>query len=133
MRVVGFGTSAPPARAIMTSNKRKPRRDTMGSWRRKTIPKQFIGTDWFSFEVLPLVIAYNKSIVKPAEVPKSYGDLGDPKWKGKVAIDANPDSLITAMVKKWGKEKTGQWLDKFINANQALLRSRAHRADPTPI
>ena len=93
----------------------------------ESYPKQFIGTDWFSFEVLPLVIAYNKSMVKPADVPKSYGDLVDPKWKGKVAIDANPDSLITAMVKKWGKEKTGQWLDKFINANQALLR-RGHTA-----
>jgi iron(III) transport system substrate-binding protein len=90
-------------------------------------PKQFIGADWFSFEVLPLVIAYNKSMVKPADAPKSYADLLDPKWKGKVAIDANPDSLITAMIKKWGKEKTADWLDKFINANQALLR-RGHTA-----
>jgi iron(III) transport system substrate-binding protein len=90
-------------------------------------PKQFMGSDWFSFEILPLVIAYNKSLVKPADVPKSYADLLDPKWKGKVAIDANPDSLVTAMVKKWGKEKTGVWLDKFVNANQALLR-RGHTA-----
>jgi iron(III) transport system substrate-binding protein len=90
-------------------------------------PKQFIGIDWFSFEVLPLVIAYNKSMVKSADVPKSYADLLDPKWKGKVAIDANPDSIVTAMIKKWGKERTADWLDKFINANQALLR-RGHTA-----
>jgi iron(III) transport system substrate-binding protein len=88
-------------------------------------PKQFIGGDWFGFEILPLVIAYNKSLVKPADVPKSYADLLDPKWKAKAAIDVNPDNLLTAMIKKWGKEKTANWLDKFMNENQALIR-RGH-------
>ena len=88
-------------------------------------PKQFLGSDWFGFEILPLVIAYNKSLVKPADVPKSYGDLLDPKWKAKVAIDVNPDNLLTAMIKKWGREKTADWLDKFMNGNQALIR-RGH-------
>ncbi len=88
-------------------------------------PKQFIGVDWFGFEILPLVIAYNKSLVKSAEAPKSYGDLLDPKWKAKVAIDVNPDNLLTAMIKKWGKDKTADWLDKFMNGNQALIR-RGH-------
>lgn len=88
-------------------------------------PKQFVGGDWFGFEILPLVIAYNKTLVKAGDVPKSYSDLLDPKWKGKVAIDVNPDNLVTAMIKKWGKEKTAGWLDNFINANQALIR-RGH-------
>ena len=88
-------------------------------------PKQFFGTDWFGFEILPLVIAYNKTLVKPADVPKGYADLLDPKWKGKAAIDVNPDNLLTAMIKKWGKEKTADWLDKFMNGNQALIR-RGH-------
>jgi len=88
-------------------------------------PKQFIGGDWFGFEILPLVIAYNKSLVKPADVPKSYADLLDSKWKAKAAIDVNPDNLLTAMIKKWGREKTANWLDKFMNENQALIR-RGH-------
>lgn len=88
-------------------------------------PKQFIGGDWFGFEILPLVIAYNKTLVKPGDVPKNYRDLLEPKWKGKVAMDANPDSIVTAMIKKWGKEKTADWLDKFVNGNQALFR-RGH-------
>jgi iron(III) transport system substrate-binding protein len=88
-------------------------------------PKQFLGSDWFGFEILPLVIAYNKTLVKPADVPKGYADLLDPKWKGKAAIDVNPDNLLTAMIKKWGKEKTANWLDKFMNDNQALIR-RGH-------
>ena len=33
---------------------------------------------WFS------VIGYNTDLVKPADAPKSYADLLDPKWKGKL-------------------------------------------------
>jgi iron(III) transport system substrate-binding protein len=91
----------------------------------ESYPKQFVGSDWIGFEILPLVIAYNKTLTKAGEVPKSYGDLLDPKWKGKVAIDVNPDNLVTAMIKKWGRERTADWLDKFINGNQALIR-RGH-------
>jgi iron(III) transport system substrate-binding protein len=34
---------------------------------------------WFS------VIGYNTNLVKPEDAPKSYMDLLDPKWKGKIA------------------------------------------------
>jgi iron(III) transport system substrate-binding protein len=30
------------------------------------------------------VIGYNSSLVKPEDAPKSFGDLLDPKWKGKI-------------------------------------------------
>jgi iron(III) transport system substrate-binding protein len=34
-------------------------------------------------------IGYNTSLVKPEEAPKSYGDLLDPKWQGKI-VKAHP-------------------------------------------
>jgi len=34
------------------------------------------------------VQAYNTNLVKKAELPRSYQDLLDPKWKGKLAIEA---------------------------------------------
>jgi len=36
-----------------------------------------------SFRVWLSIIAYNSSLVKPRERPKSFADLLDPKWKGK--------------------------------------------------
>lgn len=90
-------------------------------------PKFVMGEDWFGTEMLPLLIAFNTTMVKANEAPKSYKELVDPKWKGKVSIDTSPDNLITAMLKKWGREKTEDWLNKFVNGNNALLR-KGHTA-----
>ena len=90
-------------------------------------PKFAVGEDWFGTELLPMVMAYNTTMVKASDAPKSYKDLLDPKWRGKVSIDTSPDNIITAMLKKWGREKTEDWIDKFVNVNKALLR-KGHTA-----
>jgi iron(III) transport system substrate-binding protein len=44
---------------------------------------------WTPINVLTVTIAYNADHVKPEEAPKTWEDLLDPKWKGKmVASDA---------------------------------------------
>ena len=43
-------------------------------------------------------IGYNTDLVKPEEAPKSFADLLDPKWKGKI-VKAHPDysgTILTA-------------------------------------
>src|SRR5476649_49940 len=42
-----------------------------------------------SFRVWLSIIAYNTSLVKAEDAPKSFADLLDPKWKGKI-VKAHP-------------------------------------------
>src|SRR5712672_2209512 len=42
-----------------------------------------------SFRVGLCIIAYNTNLVKPEEAPKSFADLLDPKWMGKI-VKAHP-------------------------------------------
>lgn len=55
---------------------------------------------WYGFNIEPMVIIYNPKLVKEEEAPKSWEDLTDPKWKGKIA-HADPvksGSSFTAVV-----------------------------------
>ena len=38
---------------------------------------------WYTMYMLTMALMYNKNMVKPVDVPRSYQDLLDPKWKGK--------------------------------------------------
>jgi len=48
----------------------------------------------FGIEYVGLI--YNKELVKPADVPKRYEDLTDPKWKDKIVM-ANPANHATTI------------------------------------
>ena len=43
----------------------------------------------YMFGIEYVSIIYNKELVKPADVPRRYQDLADPKWKDKIVM-ANP-------------------------------------------
>jgi iron(III) transport system substrate-binding protein len=49
-----------------------------------------------SFRVGLSIIAYNTNLVKPEEAPKSFADLLDPKWAGKI-VKAHPGYSGTIM------------------------------------
>ena len=56
------------------------------------------------------VIGYNTQRVARDQAPKSWEDLLDPKWKGKIALDEENFSWYGAMTQKWGKEKTQRYM-----------------------
>src|SRR5271170_4322268 len=49
-----------------------------------------------SWRIWLSIIAYNTSLVKPEDAPKSFADLLDPKWKGKI-VTAHPGYSGTIM------------------------------------
>src|SRR3954468_3772338 len=51
------------------------------------------------------VIAYNTELVKPADLPKSYNDLLQPKWKSKMLMDNRETEWYASMLQVLGREK----------------------------
>jgi len=80
-----------------------------------TVPASLKAPDnlWYGYNALPMVIAYNKNLVKETDAPKGWKDLLDPKWQGKLAMaDANKSGTafvqVVTMLHLFGKEANGQ-------------------------
>ena len=54
--------------------------------------------------------AYNTDKIKKEDLPKSYKDLLDPKWKGQLGIEGNNHAWFGALMGKMGEEE-GQSLN----------------------
>lgn len=60
------------------------------------------------FDAFAMVIVYNRDRVTPSEAPKTWADLGDPKWKGKVRF-ANPSSSSSSYAALVNWKLIGGW------------------------
>lgn len=63
-------------------------------------------------------IIYNTSFVKAGEL-RTWDDLLDPKWRGKIIMDARGVSFAI-LAGKWGEAKTVEYLQKLL-ANQPII------------
>jgi ABC-type Fe3+ transport system substrate-binding protein len=65
---------------------------------------------------------YAKDFVKPADLPKTWDDLLDPKWKGKmVSQDFLFSRLMGFLALDWGEERTEKWGRAMINDQKVLI------------
>jgi len=66
-------------------------------------------TPW---RVLPISILYNTELVKAGDLPKTFDDLLNPKWNGKISIP-DPTRHTTTAQFLWNLEKFmgNKWLD----------------------
>jgi iron(III) transport system substrate-binding protein len=79
-----------------------------------------------SFRIGLCIIAYNTNLVKKEEAPKSFADLLDPKWKGKL-VKAHPGYSGTIMTATFQMVRDLGWgyLEKLAQQNVMQLQSSA--------
>jgi iron(III) transport system substrate-binding protein len=77
---------------------------------------------WYASDYALLVIGYNTNLVKPAEAPKTYQDLLNPKWKNDLSIDTEPEQAVFAWLLEWGEEKTAEYM-KALMRNGTVARN----------
>ena len=64
------------------------------------------------------VQAYNTNVVKKEDLPRSYADLLDPKWKGKLGIEAkNQDWFQTVVDLMGGGDKGLKFFNDLVTKN----------------
>ena len=66
--------------------------------------------------------AYNTSLVKKEDLPRSYADLADPRWKGKLAIEANNHAWFGALLAELGEEAGLRTFNQIVAANGISTR-----------
>ena len=70
------------------------------------------------------VQAYNTNVVKKEDLPKTYADLLDPKWKGKLGIEAkNQDWFATVVGLNGGSDKGLKYFNDLVAKNGISPRS----------
>lgn len=82
------------------------------------LPEEFRGSYWsgtFSNFDVP---AWNTNLVRPDEAPRVFEDFADPRWQGRLIIDArSADVLMSLAVRKYGSDEPAIELFRKIAAN----------------
>ncbi len=68
---------------------------------------------WVGIAARSTVLVYNRSMIQPADLPKSLMDLADPAFKGKWAASpsgADFQAIVSAMLQLKGADATEAWL-----------------------
>jgi len=60
---------------------------------------------WISDRVDLRVAAFNTGKVRRDELPATYEGFAEPKWKGRIAVEAGDYEWLGALVKYWGEER----------------------------
>lgn len=80
---------------------------------------------WTGLRLNMFVQAYNTSLVKKEELPKTYQDLLHPRWKGKLAIEAEDADWFGAVVTGLG-EAQGVKLFRDLAATNGIGVRKGH-------
>jgi iron(III) transport system substrate-binding protein len=77
---------------------------------------------WVTSRLSIFTAAFNTALIKSADAPKSYDDLADPKWKGKLGVESDDGNWLMAVADAMGEDKTVALFRKIAAANGMSLR-----------
>lgn len=84
--------------------------------------------EWMISRIAVILAAYNTNLVSKAELPASYDDLVDPRWKGKLGIEAvNSNLWLMGTAAARGERQTIDLFRRIVAINGVSLR-RGHVA-----
>lgn len=68
---------------------------------------------WFPDRMNFFVVGYNTAKVQRSEIPAGYEGFADPKWKGRIGIEATDAEWMATLIKVWGNDKGMDYFRKL--------------------
>ena len=81
--------------------------------------------EWVGSRLNVFVQAYNTRLVSRAELPKSYAELLQPRWKGRLGIEASDEDWFAALVTALGEAQGLRLFGELVATNGVSVR-RGH-------
>jgi iron(III) transport system substrate-binding protein len=79
--------------------------------------------EWASIMMIVWVQVYNTNLIAKADLPKTYQDLLDPKWKGKLGIESDDSDWFAALAGKLGEAKGIKLFQDIVATNGISVRT----------
>jgi iron(III) transport system substrate-binding protein len=78
--------------------------------------------EWVGTRLQVITAGYNTNLVQKADLPKSYEDLLDTKWKGKLGIEAEDADWFATVISAMGEERGLELFRKIVATNGVSVR-----------
>ncbi len=78
--------------------------------------------EWVGITIDVFTAAYNTSKFRKEELPASYQDLLDPKWKGKLGIEVDDQAWFNTLAEIMGEQQTHKLFADIIATNGLSVR-----------
>src|SRR5713226_705678 len=79
--------------------------------------------EWVATYLSVWVQVYNTRLVKKEDLPGTFQDLLDPKWRGKLGIEANVPEWYSTVVLHLGEEKGLKFFRDLVGGNGISVRT----------
>ncbi|MBI3912819.1 MAG: extracellular solute-binding protein [Chloroflexi bacterium] len=76
-----------------------------------------------------VVMAYNTNLVKPGDAPKKIEDLLEPKWAGKIALEADDWPMMAYTQKVMGEAKSKDFWTKLAAQKPRVVKGHTELAN----
>jgi iron(III) transport system substrate-binding protein len=77
---------------------------------------------WLPDRLQFFVVGYNTNLVKREDLPKSIRGFADPRWKGKLGIEAGDAEWMATLVRKWGEAEGMAFFRKLSELAPAVRK-----------
>jgi iron(III) transport system substrate-binding protein len=82
----------------------------------------FPHSSWVGTRLNIFALAYNTKLVKKEELPKTWEDLADPKWKGRLGIEAEDADWFSGVIGTLGEDKGVKTFRDIVQKNGISVR-----------